>query len=44
MEIYIMPSADMMMGQVISLIVIIVVIYLYVLLIKALRIYIKKHS
>ncbi|MDB8543018.1 MAG: hypothetical protein U0N77_10150 [Turicibacter sanguinis] len=44
MEIYIMPSANMMMGQVISLIVIIVVIYLYVLLIKALRIYIKKHS
>ncbi len=44
MEINIMPSLDVIIAQLITLIIIGAVIYLWFLLITALKIYIKKNS
>lgn len=44
MEINVMPSLDVIIVQLITLIVIGAAIYLWFLLIKALKIYIKKNS
>lgn len=44
MEVYIMPSLSSIIMQLLSLVVIGAMIYLYFLLVKSLRIYIKKNS
>lgn len=44
MKVNIMPSMSMIVAQIVTIIVIIAIIYLYFLLVKTLKIYIKKNS